>query len=207
MDRLQWKSGLIATFEKRMMEEAVLPPIEINDLNQWRYRRIKLEGIFQHEKELLMTGRTFEGTAGFHVLTPLLLFDNRIVLINRGWIPEKLKERQSRPNTLISGPIRFLGILREDKKRGFFVPDNEPQNEVWLYVDTVEMAEHRKIYPVAPYFIDQIRKSGVRELPIGVSTEINLRNEHLQYAFTWFSLAIILLIIYTIYHCRPSSSV
>lgn len=200
VDRMRWKSDLISIFETRMAESPVTPPLVVDDMERWRYRRLQMTGVFQHDKEVLLTGRPFEGTAGFHVITPLLLEDNRIVLVNRGWVPEKLRDRATRQETLLPGLVSFQGILREDRRRGSFVPDNEPGNEVWLYVDTAEIARHREIIPVAPYYVDAIREPGPYVLPIGATTTIGVRNEHLQYAITWFLLAAALLVIYVIYH-------
>jgi len=84
VDRLQWKTALIETFEARVAEAPAPPPQAVDDIEPWRYRRIQLRGVFQHEKEFLITGKTFEGTAGFHVITPMLLEDDRIILVNRG---------------------------------------------------------------------------------------------------------------------------
>ena len=202
VERLNWKSQLIDLFDTRIAQDPVEPPASLENVKKWKYRRVQLVGVFQHEKEILMTGRTFEGSAGFHVLTPMLMQDDRIIIVNRGWVPEKSRARGKRPETLIEGLVTVLGIVREDKRRGPFVPDNEPQNEVWLYVDTHQMASHREIVPVAPYYVDAIRAPGPYVLPIGASTEIAVRNEHLQYAVTWFLLAGTLLVIYVIYHCR-----
>jgi surfeit locus 1 family protein len=202
VERLNWKNKLVETFNAQIALDPTDAPVAIKDMEDWRYRRVRLQGVFQHEKEILMTGRPFEGSAGFHVLTPFLLNDNRIVIVNRGWVPEKQRKREKRPTTLVDGFVTVLGILREDRRRGAFVPDNEPHNEVWLYVDTNEMANHRKIFPIAPYYVDVIRDPGPYVLPIGASTTITVRNEHLQYAATWFLLAGTLLVIYFIYHFR-----
>lgn len=202
IERLNWKNALVDTFDARMALPPVAAPLSIESMDAWRYRRVELVGVYQHQKEILMTGRPFEGTAGFHVLTPFLLRDNRIIIVNRGWVPEKLRASKDRPETLIEGLVTVQGIIREDKRRGSFVPDNEPRNEVWLYVDTDQMASHRDIVPVAPYYVDAIRAEGPYQLPIGASTEIKVRNEHLQYAVTWFLLAGTLLVIYVIYHFR-----
>jgi len=103
---------------------------------------------------------------------------------------------------MTSGLVDLIGILRLDKRRGYFVPDNEPANEVWLYVDTEQMARHRSIFPVAAYYVDALRQPGPYKLPIGAVATISLRNEHLQYAMTWFLLAATLAVIYVIYHMR-----
>ena len=207
IERLHWKRALIEAFETRVAAEPVTPPDLIDDIERWRYRRLAIEGRFLHDKELHLTGRTFEGSAGFHVVTPFRLEDGRILLVNRGWIPENRRSRASRPESLVAGRISLTGLLREDRRRGYFVPDNEPHNEVWLYVDTGQAANHRELGSVLPYYADAIRGPRPYRLPIGANTVLTVRNEHLQYAATWYLLALSLLVIYIIYHYqRPDTA-
>ena len=202
VQRMSWKQDIISSFEEQMAKPPVVPPLEIKKGTDWRYTRVRAEGRFLHDKEILLTGRTFEGTAGFHIITPLLFNESRIVLVNRGWIPEKLRERKRRPQTTPADIVVMEGILRGDNRKGYFVPENEPNNEVWLYVNTKQIAEYRDIGPVPGYYIDELRAPGPYTLPIGAAGKIEVRNEHLKYAVTWFLLAITLLVIYIVYHIR-----
>lgn len=202
LDRLAWKTALIETFETRVAAAPAPPPAAIGDIEEWQFRRLRLEGEFLHDKEVQVTGKPFEGTAGFHVVAPLLLADGRTVLVNRGWVPESRRLPESRRETLVPGPVAVEGILREDRRRGYFVPDNEPEGEVWLYIDTAEIAARRGLGPVAPYYVDALRPPGPYTLPIGASDRIAVRNEHLQYAMTWFLLAAALAGVYIAYHLR-----
>ena len=202
IDRLHWKTELIANFDARVSAAAVPPPQQVTDTAEWRFRKVRLDGVFLHEKEVLITGKPFEGTAGFHVVTPLRLADGRVILVNRGWVPEKLRQRARRPESLPAGRVTLEGLVRADRRRGYFVPDNEPGNEVWLYVDTAEIARHRGLDAVAGYVVDALRGPGPYSLPIGASDRITVRNEHLQYAITWFLLAATLLAVYLVYHYR-----
>ena len=202
VQRMNWKNDLVASFEEKMAKAPVAFPQKITDMSAFRYTRVTGSGTFLHEKEILLTGRTFEGTAGFHVITPFASNSNQTVLINRGWIPEKLRDQKKRPETLPSGELIIEGILRGDNRKGYFVPENEPENEVWLYVNTKEMATYRKLGEVPNYYVDQIREPGPYKLPIGATSKIEVRNEHLQYAVTWFLLAATLFVIYFIYHIR-----
>ena len=202
VQRMSWKQDIIASFEQQMAKQPVTPPLDIKKDTDWRYTRVRATGRFLHDKEILLTGRTFEGTAGFHIVTPFLFNGDQIVLINRGWIPEKLRERKSRPQTIPTGLVSMEGILREDNRKGYFVPENEPNNEVWLYVNTRQIAQYRDIGPVPGYYIDELRAPGPYKLPIGAAGKIEVRNEHLKYAVTWFLLAITLLAVYIVYHTR-----
>ena len=155
LERLAWKSNLIDQFESRVAAEPVAAPDKIDNIEDWRYRRVRLQGTYLHDKEFLITGKTVDG------------------------------------------------LIRQDRLKGYFVPDNEPQNDVWLYIDTAEMAEARDLGPVLPYFVDQLRAPGPLKMPIGADSEIHVRNEHLSHAATWALLALTLIVIYVIYHMKP----
>jgi surfeit locus 1 family protein len=119
---MSWKQEIIASFEQQMAKQPVMPPLDIKKDTDWRYTRVRATGRFLHDKEILLTGRTFEGTAGFHVVTPFLFDGGRIVLINRGWVPEKLRERKSRPQTTPTGIVVMEGILRETTEKATLFP-------------------------------------------------------------------------------------
>lgn len=201
--RLAWKTELIETFEARVAAEPVPAPAEIEDLDAWRFRRVTATGHFDYEREIQITGKPFEGTAGFHVVTPLRTTDGFTLIVNRGWVPERDRRPADRPETLPDGEVTVVGIVRRDAVRGSFVPDNEPANDVWLYVDIAEIARERGLgAPVANYYVDVLRPAGPYTLPIGAKSSIDVRNEHLQYAITWLLLAATLVVIYVLYHCR-----
>lgn len=203
IERLQWKTALIAQFEERVNQPAVLPPDRIDDVEEWRYRRVRLVGTYLHDKEVLITGKPFEGNPGFHLITPMRLADGRTVLVNRGWIALKAKGPEDTSSMHVEGLQTLEGLIREDGLRGSFVPDNEPAKEVWLYVDTAEIAAYRGLGPLLPYYVDRLREPGQNKTPIGATTKISVRNEHLSYAATWALLAATLIVIYVLYHLRP----
>jgi len=207
IERLVWKTGIIEQFESRVSQPAVALPDELGDIEDWRYRRVRLEGVYLHDKELLITGKPFEGNAGFHLITPMKLTDGRTVLVNRGWIQLKSQGPVDTAPMHVEGVQIVEGLIREDRRKGYFVPANEPQNEVWLYVDTAEMAAARDLGPVLPYYVDRLRDPGPLTMPIGADSRIHVRNEHLSYAVTWALLALTLIVIYVIFHLKPEDDV
>ena len=86
----------------------------------------------QHDMETLLTGRTYEGNAGFHVVTPLLLDDGRIILVNRGWVSEDYRDPEKRTFSQIEGKTSVAGILRRPGVKGYCVPENEPTTGFWF---------------------------------------------------------------------------
>lgn len=201
LERLAWKTAEIDSFESRVAAAPVGPPAAIDDPDAWKYRRVQATGRFLNDRELQLTGRPYEGNAGFHVLTPLVIDGGPTVLVNRGWVPMDRRRPEARPETLPEGPVTIDGIVRIAGRKGYFVPENEPGRDIWFTVEPRQMAAHLGIGPAADYYIDVLRPSErPTELPIGALPVVKLRNEHLQYAITWFLLALTLVVVYVVWH-------
>src|SRR3546814_12533178 len=71
LDRLAWKTALIDSFESRVTQPPVPPPASIADIDQWRLRHVRATRRFLHDKEIHLTGRPVQGTAGFPEVTPM----------------------------------------------------------------------------------------------------------------------------------------
>lgn len=205
LQRLAWKTELIDAFEARVSAEPADPPAALTptDMPEWRFRRIAAEGRFLHDKEIQITGKPYKGTAGFHVITPFVTDAGLTVFVNRGWVPEEQRRPEDRPNSLVPPPAAIDGVVQQAGVKGYFVPENEPQNDVWFTVRPQKMAEHLDLEgPIATgYYIDQLgEEPRPTALPFGAERSITVRNEHLQYAITWFLLAITLIAVYVLWH-------
>jgi surfeit locus 1 family protein len=143
VQRLDWKSKLIAKFEDRLVRDPLpLPPhIDPDAIHDFDYRRIYATGHFRHDQEMLIGPRMREGHDGYMVVTPLERDgDGTTVLVNRGWIAKKFKKQASRPDGLPKGEITVEGLLREPWKKNMFTPDNSPQTNEYYFPDVVQMA-------------------------------------------------------------------
>ena len=85
LDRLVWKTELIDSFNERANAAAMMPPDAAADLSQFEFHNLALSGRFLHDRELYLTGRTYEGNAGFHVVTPFRTDQGKVIFVNRGW--------------------------------------------------------------------------------------------------------------------------
>jgi len=207
LDRRDWKAGLIATLETRLaLPPVVLPTAEpVSDL---AFRRVALSGLFDHADEMYLEGRTHAGRAGFHVVTPLRAPDGTVYMVDRGWASASARGSDAieRPE----GDVVVSGVLRAPLEPGAFTPENDPAGNHWYRIEPVEMARHAGYDPtrVAPFYIaaqpDPRAAPPDRDrLPRPVAQRIDLPNDHLNYALTWFGLAGVLLVIYLLYHRRP----
>ena len=209
VERLYWKRDLIAERTARTTAEpiavpaagATLPPEALADLD---YRRATATGEFLHDREMYLAARTMEGAIGVQVVTPLRLADGVFLLVNRGWVPDSRKDPAKRAEGQVDGMVTVDGAIRAPGKQHWLQPDNEPAKNLWFWSDLGAMAEHAQIPPsrLVPVFLEADASPNPGGLPLGGQTKVNLPNDHLQYAITWFALAVGLVAIYVLYHRR-----
>lgn len=205
VQRLGWKTSLIARFEDRLVRDPLpLPPvIDPNAVTDFDYRRVTATGRFQHDKECLIGPRIHDGQDGFLVITPLDRSEtfpneskdhNTTILVNRGWIPKSKAPPSTRPDSLTTTPVTISGLLRSPWQKNFFTPANNPTKGQWHFPDVAEMAAHTGSQAIwieetmTPDLLVAYDREA-KGVPIGRPAEVNLRNNHVQYIFTWFSLS------------------
>jgi surfeit locus 1 family protein len=200
LDRLAWKEELIRGFNERSSQEPLTRAPEGRAVEDIEYRRVRLTGRYLNDKEMFLAGRTFNNRGGWDVLTPFMTDDGATVVVDRGWIPLERRDRAGRPQSLIEGATTVEGVIRRPNIRNYFTPENEPGKNLWFSADVEAMARAAGVGPVRPYLVEALRQPIPGGFPVGAEIRFGLRNDHLQYAITWFSLAIALVVIYVLYH-------
>jgi surfeit locus 1 family protein len=198
LERLEWKRGLIAQREAATAAAPVAPPRTLLEARALEFHRIFDEGVFGHDKEIFLNAIAPKGAAGFDVLTPLREAGGRIVFVNRGFVPTDLKDPVKRAAGQPAGTVRVAGVLRlpPEKKPNWFVPDNRADRNDWFWIDLPAIGAAAGLANVAPFTIEADATANPGGWPKGGVTPLVLPNDHLQYAITWFSLAIAALVIY-----------
>lgn len=191
LERLAWKEALIADIESAQ-DRPVLTAIP-QLLYGLEYRKVELSGTFLTDKSLHRVGSRQGERPGVMLLTPFRLTDGRVILVNRGFSPnDKLDKLQSATSV--------TGVLRPAHgKRAFFIPDNQPERNLWLYEDIAEMRAHTTLN-LLPLVIEATGQYVKDVYPIPSDGKMALRNDHFGYAITWFSLAIVGLVLFGIYY-------
>lgn len=195
VQRLQWKEALLQRIEERIASQPV-PLEEIaalhDDGSDIDYRPTMVEGSFLHEAERHYLA-TWEGQSGFFIHTPLQLVDGRYVFVNRGFVPYDRKDPATRSEGQVSGIVGIGGLARTApaKKPSFIVPNNDPVKNIFYWKDLTAMARSAGLpeEEVYPFYVDADDAPNPGGLPAGGVTLINLPNNHLQYAVTWYGLA------------------
>lgn len=216
LERLAWKRALIADVGARMASPAVaLPPPPV-DTAALRYRPIRLRGRFRHDRELYLEARSHQGRAGLHLVTPLELDDGRVVLVDRGWVPPGRRRPETRAAGQVAGNVTLTATLRTGGWQGydFLRPENDPAGNAWVWMDLPRMADSLRLEGAhlggadlgdieRGYYLVAGAAPNPGGLPIGRAPGVELPNNHLGYAITWYALAFVLLVIYLLHQSRP----
>jgi surfeit locus 1 family protein len=208
LDRKVWKENLIATVTSRIAQApADLPPRanwprllqEGNEFSRVTFPAEFLEG---QEALVYTAGSPFRPDVkgpGYWVFAPAQLAGGSLVLVNRGFIPLDKKDPATRPQGNLRGSIDIVGAMRWPETRGLFTPADDPKTNVWYLRDLKAIAAEKKWAIAAPFYIDQEGPVPPGGLPLPARIDVQLSNNHLQYAVTWFGLALGLAGVYVVW--------
>ena len=193
VQRLHWKTDLIARVDARLAAE----PVAVPGPDRWagittadEYTRVRLTGTFLHDKEALVVASTERGP-GYWVLTPLVQADGNAVIINRGFVTGERRNQATRLAGQIAGDATVTGLLRISEAESWILRANDPAAGRWYRRDPAALAKARGLDRVAPFFVDADATPNPGGWPIGGMTRVVFNNHHLIYAITWFALALL----------------
>jgi surfeit locus 1 family protein len=194
LQRRAWKADLIAQRTAAVAATPVALPQALAP--SAGYLRTTVTGRFDHARELYLTGRAYRDQPGLHVLTPLVLADGSGVLVDRGWVPNSRRDPASRAQGQVAGEVTVTGLARLGVERGWMQPENQPAQNLWFYLDIAALTTAAGVPRLRPFLIEADATPQPGGLPIGGQSRIDLPNNHLQYALTWYSFGVTLAVIY-----------
>lgn len=201
LDRLHWKNDLIEAAKSREGQIYQLQDVDFAkpDVSDIAYSHVVLKGRFMAQN--LFAFYTLSkpqngpyGGQGYMVFSPFILEgDERVILVNRGFIPISEK-----PNfdiaTLAEDTVEIEGIVKKTEERSVFSPPHDLQKRIFYTRDVQAMLAEVPLGPrVAASFYVDAKQSEPEGLPQGGETVVSFTNNHLQYAVTWFGLALTLI--------------
>ena len=201
VERVFWKERLIAERHAAVTAPPIDLPRSAETARGLEFHRVRVEGRFLNDRELFLGATDDDGHPGYHVIAPLRLSSGAILLVDRGFIPEARKAPASRAQGELEGPVTVTGLLRlaPEGKPHWFLPDNSVERNYWFWVDIPAMAAAAQLDRVLPFYVDADATPNPGGLPQGGQTRLELPNNHLQYAITWYALAAALVVIYTVF--------
>lgn len=179
IQRLDWKEAILADMDAQMTGAPTVIP-ENPDPERDRYLPVQAHGMIGTPEILVQSSLKAVGP-GYRVIAPFKL-DDRTILIDRGFIRQTDRDR-ARPSV----QAEVTGNLHWPDEVDGFTPD--PDGSLWFARDVPAMASALGTEPVL-LVVRRTDESPLAVTPLPVDT-VGIPNNHLQYAVTWFLLAIV----------------
>jgi len=212
LQRRAWKHALIATLTERLAAAPVpLPPAsQWGALTQARdeFRRVSFSATYQALPDVMVftSGSAIrpdvsgQGTWAF---IPARLASGGTIVVNAGFVQNTMQDRGQQDRAvkpLVTGePVTLTGYIRFPEKAGLLTPKANSTTRLWFIRDHAAMARALGWGPVAPFYIDLEQPVPASGTPKPGPLDVHLRDEHMQYAITWFSLAIAVVIAFVVW--------
>jgi surfeit locus 1 family protein len=201
LERKAWKEGLIATLGQRLTAApAELPPPQAwssLDPAADEYRRVRFAAeLLPNEEALVYTsGSAFRPDVagpGYWAFAPARLPGGGLIVVDRGFVPEGRQDKATRAAGEVAGRLDMVGVMRWPESAGWFLPQGDPGHNLWFVRDPEAIARAKSWGEVAPFYIELESPQPPGGLPRPGPLQVNLPDDHLQYALTWFGLAAVL---------------
>ncbi|MGA9412385.1 MAG: SURF1 family protein [Roseobacter sp.] len=197
MQRLAWKNALIADIEARIAAAPVPLPGTLDPARD-AYLPVEVTGLLGPDYLQVLVSKKGAG-AGYRIIRPMLREEDRI-MVDMGFVATAdasgLKFEEGPPLTIV-------GNLQWPQETDSFTPAPDLNNNIWFARDVEAMADVLGTAPVLVVRRDAPQLGGPLS-PLPVDTRV-IPNDHLQYAITWFSLAVIWSLM-TIFFLRRSTA-
>lgn len=175
---------------------------DVNDVNneQWKYKRVRVVGVYEPKYQILLDNQVVDSRAGFHVITPLKIDgSDEYVLVNRGWVAGNSTHQHTPTVETPSGQVQVEGVIWLPSKR-FFTLDKAqgqaPFESVWQYLNIQEYQNKvpLKVSALMIKLDKGIDNAGgfIRDWEVPQSRIVT----HLGYAYQWFGFAVAALCIF-----------
>ena len=183
--RLQWKQDLISQIDQGLKST----PIKYSNKIKNDYQRVVLNGKYNYENQIYLYSLNAKGQPGFDVITPFKTIEGDNVLVNRGWIKKELKNDPKINNSTKN----ITGMLRKANRKNIFTPDNDIKENIWFSINLEDMRKitDKKFNKFIVYLEDKNINT-----PKPKKITVDVPNNHLKYAITWYSISISILFYY-----------
>jgi surfeit locus 1 family protein len=220
------KHALIAHLTERL----AAAPGSLPSPSQWsaltpaqdQFRRVNFAATYQPRPDAMVYSsgsavRDDISGPGTWAFMPAVLPSGETVVINAGFVQNTMQDRtqQDRAVTplITNGPVMLSGYIRFPEAAGTLTPPENLSKRLWFTRDHLAMARalgwSEGGRPVAPFYIDLEQPVPASGVPKPGPLEVHLKDDHLQYAITWFTLAAAVVIAFGVWlrtQRRASSS-
>jgi surfeit locus 1 family protein len=203
LGRWQWRRGELrqAEYERFAAGTEQVVPLGSRGIDQVpRFQRVSLLGHLDADHQFLLDNRSYRGHAGYEVLTPLRRPNERVVLVDRGWVPfsglrERLPGVALKPRGTVTIVGRVDGLPSPGLASGQAPPSpTAPWPKVTAFPSMAQLSSALGV-PLEPgiVLLDPQEEDGyVRDWhPPGMEPI-----RHWSYAVQWWSFGVVLLVLW-----------
>jgi len=196
LERRVDKLALIAALDERLSAAPVPMPTSgrWGELSQAKdeFRRVTLRGVIDASDQAQVFAspsplrKDISGT-GTWAFAPVKLAGGETVVVNRGFVADGQDGSQG-----ASGPVTLTGYIRFPEAPSWLTPHADRTKRLWFVRDHLAMTQALGWAApdrVAPFYIDLESPTPFGGIPKPGPLQVSLKNDHLQYAITWFLLA------------------
>ena len=189
---MEWKLNLINTFQ----EKSSKLPVDLQFAEKIEFVKIKLNAKVNRQHKIFFPAKTLNGKNGFRLASILQTSENENILIDEGWYP-----KENHPYFLTNDKIEnkeLIGYIRYPRKAKLFTPKNNITTNEWYTYNLKEIGDYLGIKINQKYFIKNMSHPSE---PFLIPSELTptFRNNHLQYAITWFVMSFAFFVLFLVY--------
>jgi cytochrome oxidase assembly protein ShyY1 len=202
LQRRTEKHALIAALTERLAAapEALPPSSQWSALKPARdeFRRVRFTATYAQLPDAMVYSsgsaiREDISGPGTWAFMPAALPTGETVVINAGFTQNTMQDRELQDRSvtrlITSEPVTLTGYIRFPEAAGMLTPPENLAKRLWFTRDHLAMARVLGWNEVAPFYIDLEQPVPASGIPKPGPLEVHLKDDHLQYAVTWFGLA------------------
>jgi cytochrome oxidase assembly protein ShyY1 len=196
------KQALISALTERLAAapSPLPPPVQWGALTpaQDEFRRVSLAAAYLPGPDAMVYSsgsavRDDISGPGTWAFLPARLPDGNTVVINAGFVQNTMQDRAQQDRAvarlITEEPVTLSGYIRFPEAAGGLTPAENMAKRLWFTRDHLAMARALGWGEVAPFYIDLEAPVPAGGIPKPGPLDVHLKDDHLQYAITWFGLA------------------
>jgi len=214
LQRRSEKHALIAMLTERLAAE----PEALPSPSQWstltpakdEFRRVHLTATYVRPDAMIYSSgsavREDVSGPGTWAFLPAVLPGGETVVVNAGFAQNTMQDRAQQDRAvaplIMAQPVELTGYIRFPEQAGWLTPAPNVAKRLWFNRDHLAMARALgwgRAGSIAPFYIDLERPVPANAIPKPGPLQVHLKDDHLQYAITWFGLAAAVLVAFGIW--------
>lgn len=181
IDRLYWKLDVLKKIDQKIAAAPVPLPAEPSE-SVHKYLSVEISGQFLQESVRVLASKKRYG-AGYRIIH-VFRTNGRRLLVDLGFVG-----LETEYDVDLINDISLVGNLHWPDEVDNFTPEPDLENNIWFARNVERVASALKTEPILLILKDStLKDQNIKPMPIDTT---HIPNDHLQYAITWFSLAII----------------